>query len=132
MSAAHDLAERFLAALSAGDVPDDLLTGDFTAWTTSSQVWVEKARYQGAIRLLASVFDAGLQFRALAITAEEDRIAVEVRSHGMLVNGEVFEGAYSFHLRTRDGRIASIAEYFDPATVRAKLAPLMQAAMGKG
>lgn len=127
----HQLARDFFAALSNGNVPDDLLTDDFVAWTTTSGTWAEKPRYQGGIRLLASIFDGGLHYTVDSLTAEEDRVAAEARSSGTLINGEDFANNYVFMLRIRDGRLASCAEHFNPAPVREKLGPLLQEAMAK-
>jgi len=48
----YAVAEAYLAAVTAGDLPDRLLTDDMTAWLTT-QGPVSKAAYQGAIRLFA-------------------------------------------------------------------------------
>jgi ketosteroid isomerase-like protein len=127
----HALARAFFAALSSGAMPDDLLTPDMKAWTTSSGAWSDKARYQGGIRLLASIFDGGLAYSVESLTAEEDRVAAEVTAQGTLVNGEAFANRYVFILRLHDGRIASVAEHFNPIPVREKLGPLLQQAMSQ-
>lgn len=126
---AHDLARRFFAALSSGDLPDELLTDDMTVWTTTSGVQQEKARYQGGIRLLSALFEGGLTFTVDSLTAEDDRVAAEVRSHGILRGGEPFENRFLFMLRVRDGRIASVAEHFNPIPIREKIHPLLEAEM---
>ena len=41
----HDLARAYFAAVSAGELPDSLLTDDFTAWTTTAGD-IDKATYQ--------------------------------------------------------------------------------------
>lgn len=127
----HPIAHAFLAALSRGGLPDDLLTDDMQAWTVTSQAWSEKARYQGGVRLLATIFNGGLDYRADSVTAEDDRIAIEAQARGTLTNGEAFHNVYVFILRVRDGRIASVREFFDPAPMREQLGPLLQAAMAK-
>ncbi len=129
--AAHDLARRFFAALSAGSLPDDLLTDDMTAWTTSSGAQSDKARYQGGVKLLGSLFTDGITYTVDSLTAEEDRVAAEVRAHGTLVDGQDFANRYVFILRLHDGRIASVAEHFNPVPVAEKIVPLIQAAMAK-
>ena len=65
---AHDLARRFFAALSAGNLPDELLTDDMAAWTTSSGATSDKARYQGGVRLLASIFNGGIAYEVDSLT----------------------------------------------------------------
>lgn len=127
----HAIARAYFEALSNGDVPDDLLTDDFRAWTTSSGAWNEKPRFQGGIRLLASVFDGGLRYTVDSLTAEDDRVAAEVHAEGRLVDGQDFANSYVFVLRIRDGRVALVAEHFNPDPVRTQLGPLLQAAMAK-
>jgi ketosteroid isomerase-like protein len=126
----HQLAQKFFAALSSGNVPDELLTADMTAWTTTSGT-TDKARYQGGIKMLASIFSGGLAYTVDSLTAEEDRVAAEVQSCGTLLNGDTFHNVYVFMIRIRDGRIASVAEHFNPAAVTEKILPLLQLAMSK-
>ena len=125
-----DIARAFFAALSAGLVPDDMLTEDMTAWTTTSGT-MPRQRYQGGVTMLQSLFPAGLAYTVDSLTAEEDRVAAEVQSHGTLSSGEDFHNLYLFLLHIRDGRIASVAEHFNPTVVREKIVPLLQAAMAK-
>lgn len=129
--ARHALIRRFVSALAAGDLPDDLFTADMTVWTTSSADPAPRARYQGGVKLLQSLFPKGLAYEIDSITTEEDRGAAEVRSHGVLVNGEDFQNTYVFVFRFQGERIASVAEHFNPIPVQQKILPLMQAAMAK-
>ena len=125
-----DIAAAFFAALSVGALPDEMLTEDMAAWTTTSGT-MPRQRYQGGVKLLQSLFPAGLTYTVDSLTAEDDRVAAEVQSKGTLSTGEDFHNIYIFLLRVRDGRIASVAEHFNPTPVREKIAPLMQAAMAK-
>ena len=128
----HDLARTFFTALSSGVVPDDLLTEDVSVWTTLSGLSQGgRAHYQGGIRMLASIFSGGVTYSVDSLTAEDDRVAAEVQGRGVLVNGETYHNVYVFMLRIRDGRIASIAEHFDPRVTIEKIMPLMMAAMSK-
>ena len=127
----HQLVRDFFAAMSSGNLPDDLLSPDMTTWTTSSGGGSDKARYQGGVKLLASITKGGLTYTIDSLTAEDDRVAAEVQAHGTLVNGEDFHNVYVFLFRIRDGRIASVAEHFNPIPVREKIVPLLQVAMSK-
>ena len=129
--AAHDLARRFFAALSAGAFPDGLLADEITTWTTTSGASSDKARYEGGVKLLSSLFPQGLAYTVDSLTAEDDRVAAEVHAQGTLADGVVFQNRYAFVLRIQDGKIAAIAEHFDPGPVREKIVPLMMAAMAK-
>jgi uncharacterized protein len=122
----HQLVHDFFAAVTAGELPDSLLTPDMTGWTTT-QGTTDKAGYQRLIRLLAAMCSRPLAFTIDSITAEEDRAVAEVRSEGTLINGENYRNTYVFVFRVRDGRIASVAEHFNALIVREKLIPLLPA-----
>ena len=131
MTGPHDrLASEFFAALGSGDVPDHLLTDDMSGWTSNGTL--DKATFQGAMKFYASVFADGPVYTIDSLTAEEDRVAAEVRSSGTLVNGEPFNNTHVYILRIRDGRVAHMAEHMNQLVVRDQIVPLMQAAMAKG
>lgn len=120
----HKLARAYIAAVTAGDLPDHLLTDDMTAWLTS-QGTISKAKYQQAIHLLRAMLAEPIAFTIDAITAEEDRAVIEARSAGRLIDGNDYVQTYVFALRVRDGRIAHIAEHYNLAVAQEKLLPLM-------
>lgn len=119
------LVRAYFAAVTAGELPDELLTADMTAWTTT-QGTMDKAAYQAVIRLLARMCRVPLAFTVDSITAEEDRAVAEARSEGVLINGETYANTYVFVFRIRDGRIASIAEHFNALVVKEKMIPLVE------
>jgi ketosteroid isomerase-like protein len=119
-----DLARAYFAAVTAGELPDALLTADMTAWTTT-QGPLDKATYQGLIRILARMCAQPLAFTIDALTAEGDRVVAEARSEGVLVNGQPYGNTYVFVFKIRDGRIAWIAEHFNALIVQETLIPLM-------
>jgi hypothetical protein len=119
----HAVAEAYLAAVTAGDLPDSLLTDDMTAWLTT-QGPVSKAAYQGAIRLFARMAQSPIRFTVDALTAQDDRVVIEAHSQATLINGEEYGNTYVFSIRVRDGRIAWVAEHFNPLIAQEKLLPL--------
>lgn len=127
----HALVRAFLEAMSAGDLPGDLLTDDMVGWTVSSNTEFPREKYQGAAKLVAAVFDGGNHYEVQAITAEGDRAAADVRASGRLIDGQTYANRYVFLFRFRDGKIARIDEFFDPVPMREKLAPLMQQVMAR-
>jgi ketosteroid isomerase-like protein len=130
VSGAYDqLARDFFAALGSGDVPDDLLTDDMTGWTSNGTL--DRATFQGAMKFYVSVFADGPVYTIDSLTAEDDRVAAEVRSSGTLVNGQPFDNTHVYILRIRDGRVAHMAEHMNQLVVRDQIVPLMQAAMAK-
>ena len=55
----------------------------------------------------------GLRLTVKTLTAEEDRVSVEIESHGELRNGRIYNQQYHFLLRFRDRKIISVREYLD-------------------
>ncbi|MGB8365325.1 MAG: ketosteroid isomerase [Rhizomicrobium sp.] len=107
-----------------------------TGWTASGTS--EKARFQGGMALLASIFSGPYDYTADSLTAEKGRVAAEVYASGTLINdehyenqGEHYENQHLFMFRIRDGLIASDAEHPDTVRVREKLVPLLLQIMGK-
>lgn len=120
----HDLARAYFAAVTAGELPDELLTEDMTAWITTGGTMTRQA-YQEVIRLLAKMCAEPIRFTIDAITAEDDRVVAEARSTATLIDGETYANTYVFSFRIRDGRIAWIAEHYNALIVQEKLFPLM-------
>jgi uncharacterized protein len=129
MSANRQLVQDFFAAVTAGDLPDSLLTADMSGWTTT-QGSMGKADYQRLIRLLAKMSAEPLAFTIDSITCEEDRAVAEVRSAGVLIDGEPYSNTYVFVFRVQGDRIASVAEHFNALIVQEKMIPLMKAIAG--
>jgi ketosteroid isomerase-like protein len=127
---AYRLARGYLKAVTAGELPDELLTADMTGWITTGGV-LDKARYQELIRILAAMCATPIQFTVNSLTADEDRVVVEAESTATLVNGLDYCNTYVFVLRIRDGRIASIAEHYNALLVQEKLMPLMDEAVAR-
>lgn len=119
----YAVAEAYLAAVTAGDLPDSMLTDDMTAWLTT-QGPISKAAYQGAIRLFARMTQSPIRFTVDAMTAQDDRVVIEAHSQATLINGEAYGNTYVFSIRVRDGRIAWIAEHFNALIAQEKLLPL--------
>jgi ketosteroid isomerase-like protein len=124
--ASRQLVRDFFDAVTAGELPDAMLTPDMKAWTTT-QGSMDKAAYQQVIRLLAKISAKPLQFTIDSVTAEEDRVVAELHSEGTLINGDDYKNTYVFVFRVRDGRIASVAEHFNALIVQEKMMPLVRA-----
>jgi catechol 2,3-dioxygenase-like lactoylglutathione lyase family enzyme/ketosteroid isomerase-like protein len=121
----RELVGDFFAGVSNGELPGRLFAPDFTAWTTGGGM--SGASYLSSVPLLKKVFADGPHFTFDSFTGEEDRVLVEARNEGRLIDGEPFHQRYVFVFRIRDGRIVSIAEHFDADVARRQLVPLIQA-----
>lgn len=120
----HDIARAFFAAVSAGELPDSLLTEDFSAWTTGHGD-LPRTQYVDGVRMLRRICSEPIAFTIDAMTAENDRVLTEARSHAKLINGDTYANTYVFAMRIRDGRIAWVGEHLDPQAVVEKLYPVM-------
>jgi len=122
---ARELVCAYFAAVTAGDLPDSLLTPDMQGWTTHRGA-MPRAEYQGLIRVLATICTVPLAFTIDAITVEEDRAVAEARSVGTLINGEEYRQTYVFAFRFRDDCISSIAEHYNALIVEEKMMPILR------
>jgi ketosteroid isomerase-like protein len=66
-------------------------------------------RLAGNLKLLPH----GIEISLGAMTAEDDRVAVEAESKARLVNGALYHNRYHFLYVVRDGRIHAVKEYLD-------------------
>src|SRR3954449_11170724 len=63
----HQLARAYFAAVTAGELPDELLTPDMTGWITTGGT-MDKASYQRLVRLLAAMCARPLAFTIDSLT----------------------------------------------------------------
>ena len=125
----ENLVRAFFEAVTAGDLPDRLLTPDMRGWTTH-QGDMDKAAYQHVVHLLAEISSEPLAFTIDAITIEDDRAAAEARSKGTLIDGTEYANTYVFTFRFREGRISSVAEHYNALIVEEKMMPLLAGPAG--
>ena len=58
-------------------------------------------------------FQGPLQYDVRGVTAEGDRVAVELATHGTLKDGRSYDNTYHFMFRLKGGRIVRVNEYVD-------------------
>ena len=115
------VAIEFLARFTSRDVAGvlDTLTEDAT-WLipgkpgSSPSAGLYDKRRIG--RLFQAMFDrlkGGLTMTVSSAIAEGDKVAIEARSHGDLINGNVYQQEYHLLMEFRDGKICAVREYLD-------------------
>lgn len=117
------LAGEFLAALSRGDVEwaREYYADDMQLWTAGSLPFSGSSNKEQALvgfPQILGLFPEGLEFTIEAMTAEGDRVAIEARSKGTTVRGDVYAQQYHFLMRARDGKIIEFKEYMDTDLAR--------------
>jgi len=120
----YQIARDYFTAVTAGELPDAMLTPDMTGWITTGGT-MDKAAYQRLVKMLGKMCEGPLSFTINALTADEDRVVAEAVSQAVLINGETYSNTYVFIFRIRDGKIASVAEHYNAIIARDKLVPLM-------
>lgn len=113
----HYAAGRYAAALDM--LADDCLwwlpghPDEFPAAGSADKETV-KRRLAANLKLLPH----GLEITTGAMTAEDDRVAIEAETRATLVNGRVYHNRYHFLFVVRDGQFVLVKEYLD--TLHAK------------
>ena len=75
--------------------------------------WVDKATVERRLAGNLKLLPHGLDIIIGAMTAEDDRVAVEAESKAQLVNGTLYHNRYHVLFVLRDGRIHAVKEYLD-------------------
>lgn len=106
-SAVHD-GGRFAA----------LMADDATYWTCGKPHLFAAAGEKSKAEICAymatpSIFVGGADVSFGAITAEEDRVAIEAQIRGTLPDGRVYTNVYHYLITFRDGKILRVKEYLD-------------------
>lgn len=115
------LASDFFARFSAGDLSGalDLMADDATWWIAGKPAELpaagtySKEKIAALFHNLVGQLTNGLQITVKGVTAEGDRMALELESRGELANGRVYEQEYHLLMIVRDGKIATVREYLD-------------------
>jgi ketosteroid isomerase-like protein len=111
------ITREFFEALSTGsDKYLDFYTDDSIIWTAGHNA-IGGTRTKGEVISFAqnilSAFPAGITFNITGITAEEERVAVEISGEAIHASGESYNNQYHFLLRIKDGKILELKEYMD-------------------
>jgi ketosteroid isomerase-like protein len=76
-----------------------------------------KAEMIAAAGGIFAPFPTGLSFQLIDMVAERDKVAFEVKSHGLHSSGSVYANEYHWIMRFRDGQIIESKEYVDTQLV---------------
>ncbi len=117
-------ALKMIAALSEGRLDESLLTDDVTWWVPGMGS-VSKAQFRGMADGFKTMVKGGCPLTVHGVTADGDRVAVEVESHADLVNGKHYNNHYHFLFLFRDGKIYQCKEYNDSKHVADVLGDMM-------
>lgn len=123
-----ETAKKFLSAMGTGDVDTvkSVITADMMIVTTGTSLMSGTLDYNTILAIaggISAVTKAGIAFKFLQLTAEEDRVAVETEGSSTMLDGTPYNNQYHFLIFFRDGKVCKMREYLDTKLVDAVLVP---------
>ncbi|MDA9610328.1 nuclear transport factor 2 family protein [Pseudomonadota bacterium] len=111
------ITKEFFEALSNGsDEYLDFYTDESIIWTAGNNAiggTRTKEEVVSFAQNILAAFPTGIKFYITGITAEEDRVAVEIDGEAVHASGETYNNQYHFLLIIKDGKILELKEYMD-------------------
>ena len=112
-----DIAIKFFEALSSGsETYLDYYNDDSIIWTAGDNA-IGGTRTKHEIvdfaKSILSAFPDGIKFNITGITAENERVAVEVSGEAIHASGKDYRNKYHFLLKIKNGKILELKEYMD-------------------
>jgi ketosteroid isomerase-like protein len=118
------VALSFLAHLSDGELEAalDLIADDVVWWLAGEPEQFKIAGTKNGKAQLAEMLDTigkgmptGIRLTVTGVTAEGERVAVEMNADGISATGKEYHNHYHDLFEVRDGRIYAAREYLDTA-----------------
>ena len=111
------ITKEFFEALSNGsDKYLDFYTDESIIWTAGNNAiggTRTKKEVVSFAQNILSAFPTGITFNITGLTAEDERVAVEISGEAIHASGETYNNQYHFLLRIKDGKILELKEYMD-------------------
>ena len=111
------ITKEFFRALSTGsDQYLDFYTNESIIWTAGGNAiggTRTKKEVVSFAQNILSAFPTGITFNITGLTAENERVAVEISGKAIHASGETYNNQYHFLLRIKDGKILELKEYMD-------------------
>ena len=117
------VALQFLQCLSDGQIEAALdLTADDVVWGLAGEPaqfaiagTKNKAQLAEMLATIGKGMPTGIRLTVTGVTAEGDRVAVEMNADGVSATGKEYHNHYHDLLEIRDGKIHAGREYLDTA-----------------
>jgi ketosteroid isomerase-like protein len=110
-----DIAIKFFEALSSGsETYLNYYNDDAIIWTAGdNSIGGTKQEIVDFAQGILSAFPDGIKFNITGITAENERVAVEVSGEAIHASGKNYNNKYHFLLKIKNGKILELKEYMD-------------------
>jgi len=111
------IAIKFFEALSSGsETYLDFYNDNSIIWTAGENEIGGTRTKKEIISFAQGILEAfpnGIEFKITGITAENERVAVEVQGDAIHISGKPYNNFYHFLLKIKDGKIIELKEYMD-------------------
>ena len=111
------IAIKFFEALSSGaETYLDFYNDDSIIWTAGNNAISGSRTKKEVIDFAKGILDSfpdGIKFNVTGMTAENERVAVEVNGEAIHASGEPYNNQYHFLLVIKNGKIVELKEYMD-------------------
>jgi len=111
------ITKEFFEALSTGsDKYLDFYSDDSIIWTAGNNAiggTRTKEEVVSFAQNILSAFPTGITFNIKGMTAEDEKVAVEINGEAMHASGATYNNQYHFLLIIKDGKILELKEYMD-------------------
>jgi ketosteroid isomerase-like protein len=84
-----------------------------------------KAQIAKEFPAMCEVLPHGIKFKILTMTAEEDRVHVELAGEAKTADGSDYNNRYHYAVVVRDGKISGFRDYLDSDLVMRVLVPTL-------
>ena len=113
------LAADLIKAISSGngEAIRNLIAEDCVWWVMGfprDRTLTREQMVRAASSIVARVLPGGFNMKIHNITAEDDRVAVEVEGHAYTVEKKLYNNFYHFLFVFRDGKVVRGMEYTNP------------------
>lgn len=113
-----DVVAKFFAEISAGHIESAFsLVSDQVRWWVPGELpfsgTKSKAEYLKVVAAIQGGFPTGFTLVPGQMTAEDDRVAVEVQSSGKHISGKTYRNTYHFLITLENGRFVEVREHMD-------------------
>jgi ketosteroid isomerase-like protein len=125
---AKNTVQKFFSLLNAGqyDAAFSAVSPDVVWWVPGNLPFSgnkTKSEYMGIVQQIQRGFPEGLTLNVVAMIAEGNKVAAEVVSHGVHVNGKTYQNKYHFLFELQGDVITHVKEYMDTLHLYQLIAP---------
>jgi ketosteroid isomerase-like protein len=104
----------YIDSLNRAD-PDRSLVAEDAVWWIPGRGTIDREAFFALAAAVNATFTGPPVIKITAVTAEEDRVAVEAEGRAELEDGRLYENTYHFLFYLRDGRIREAREHNNTA-----------------